>query len=135
MTDNAKVRRHVLTVHLEDYFQVEPLSGAIPLRYWPRFDTRVERNVLASLDMLDECGAKATFFTVGWIADQAPEVVREVVRRGHEVASKGYYHRSIRQMSPEEFRADAVQSKRALEKATGPGRQRLSYCPWLVQPA
>lgn len=119
MIDTSKARRHVLTVHLEDYFQVEPLSGAIPLRYWPRFDTRVERNVLASLDLLDECGAKATFFTVGWIADQAPDVVREVVRRGHEVASKGYYHRSIRQMSPEEFRADAVQSKRALEKATG----------------
>jgi polysaccharide deacetylase family protein (PEP-CTERM system associated) len=119
MIDINPARRHVLTVHLEDYFQVEPLSGAIPLRYWPRFDTRVERNVLASLDLLDECGAKATFFTVGWIADQAPDVVREVVRRGHEVASKGYYHRSIRQMSAEEFRADAVQSKRALEKATG----------------
>lgn len=119
MSDNLQSRRHILTVHLEDYFQVAPLSGAIPLRYWPRFDTRVERNVRATLDLLDECGDKATFFTVGWIADQMPDVVREVARRGHEVASKGYYHRSIRQMSPEEFRADAVQSRKALEKATG----------------
>jgi polysaccharide deacetylase family protein (PEP-CTERM system associated) len=119
MIDTLKNRRHILTVNLEDYFQVEPLSGAIPLRYWPRFDTRVERNVMASLDLLDECGAKATFFTVGWIADKMPDVVREVARRGHEVASKGYYHRSIQQMSRDEFRADVVQSKKALERATG----------------
>jgi polysaccharide deacetylase family protein (PEP-CTERM system associated) len=112
-------RRHILTVHLEDYFQVGPLSSAIPLRYWPRFDTRVERNVRATLDLLDERGHKATFFTVGWIADMLPDVVREVARRGHEVASKGYLHRSIRQMSRDEFRSDAVKSRRALERATG----------------
>jgi polysaccharide deacetylase family protein (PEP-CTERM system associated) len=112
-------RRHILTVNLEDYFQVGSLSGVVSQKYWDRFDTRVEQNTLATLDLLDKHGAKATFFTVGWIADQAREVVAEVARRGHEIASKGYLHRSIAQMSPEEFREDAVRSRVALERACG----------------
>jgi polysaccharide deacetylase family protein (PEP-CTERM system associated) len=115
----ARDRRHVLTVNLEDYFQVAPLSGVISQRYWDRFDTRVEQNTLATLDLLDRYKAKATFFALGWIADQARDVVAEVARRGHEVASKGYFHRSLAQMSPEEFREDAVRSRVALERACG----------------
>ncbi len=114
---HAARRNHILTIHLEDYFQVKPVSTVVPQRYWPRFETRVERNTLAALDLLDQAGHKATFFAVGWIADQIPEVIAEVARRGHEVASKGYHHRSISQMSPEEFRADAVRSRIALERA------------------
>lgn len=116
---NDKRRTHILTIHLEDYFQVKPVSGVVPQRYWPRFETRVERNTLAALDLLDEAGHKATFFAIGWIADQVPGLIAEVARRGHEVASKGYHHRSIRQMSPDEFRADAVRSRNALERAAG----------------
>lgn len=111
--------QHILTVNLEDYFQVGPLSGVISQKYWDRFETRVEQNTLATLDLLERHNAKATFFTVGWIADQARDIVAEVSRRGHEVASKGYFHRAIHQMSPEEFRADAVRSRNALERACG----------------
>ncbi|MDX2288226.1 MAG: glycosyltransferase [Hyphomicrobiaceae bacterium] len=117
MIETVSTRRHILTVNLEDYFQVGPLSAAIPRRHWPRFESRVEQNTEATLDLLDQYGHKATFFTVGWIADKLPHVVREVVRRGHEVASKGYYHRALRQMSREEFEADALQSRIALERA------------------
>ena len=110
-------RRHILTVNLEDYFQVGHLSGVIPQKYWDRFEKRVEQSTLATLDLLDKHNAKATFFTVGWLADQARDIVAEVSRRGHEIASKGYLHRSIGQMSPKEFRRDAVRSRVALERA------------------
>jgi polysaccharide deacetylase family protein (PEP-CTERM system associated) len=112
-------QRHILTVNLEDYFQVGPLSSVIPQRYWPHFETRVEQNTLAVLDLLDQHGIKATFFAVGWIADQLGEFLAEITRRGHEVASKGYLHRSLDQMSPDEFREDVVRSRKALERACG----------------
>jgi polysaccharide deacetylase family protein (PEP-CTERM system associated) len=112
-------QRHILTINLEDYFQVGPLSNVIPQRYWAHFETRVEQNTLAVLDLLDQHEIKATFFAVGWIADQLGELLAEITRRGHEVASKGYLHRSLDQMSPEEFREDVVRSRKALERACG----------------
>jgi polysaccharide deacetylase family protein (PEP-CTERM system associated) len=111
--------RHLLTVVLEDYFQVAPLAGVIPTGQWYRFETRVERNTNKALDLLDEFGIKATFFVLGWIADEMPELVRRVAARGHEIASKGYYHRSLRQLGREEFRDDLVRSREALERAGG----------------
>lgn len=119
MTVATTPRRHILTVNLEDYFHVSPLSEAIPQRYWSRFESRVEQNTLKVLDLLDDVDCKATFFTLGWIADHAPDVLREVVRRGHEVASKGYHHRALAQMNRDEFRDDAVRSRIALEQACG----------------
>ena len=116
---SATDRRHILTVNLEDYFQAEPLSSVISKKNWDRLERRVEQNTLATLDLLDKYDAKATFFTVGWLADHAGDIVAEVSRRGHEVASKGYFHRGIAQMSPEEFREDAVRSRLALERACG----------------
>ncbi len=110
---------HFLTINLEDYFHVGPHSGVIPQRYWTRFDARVEHNARVSLDLLDKYGHKATFFGLGWIADQMPHVVKEIADRGHEIASKGYFHRPVADMSPEEFRADAVKSRVALENASG----------------
>jgi polysaccharide deacetylase family protein (PEP-CTERM system associated) len=118
-------RTHVLTVALEDYFHVTPLQTVIPEDRWYRFEMRLEASTRRTLDLLDECGASATFFVLGWVADAAPELVREVVSRGHEVASKGYYHRSLHRVSREAFREDAVRSKEALERATG--RRVLGY--------
>lgn len=109
----------LLSVVLEDYFQVAPLRGVIHTAQWYRFETRLETNTEKALALLDEFGIKATFFVLGWIGDEMPEVVREVARRGHEVASKGYYHRSLRQLSPSEFRDDLVRSREALERAAG----------------
>jgi polysaccharide deacetylase family protein (PEP-CTERM system associated) len=111
--------RQLLTVVLEDYFQVAPLRGVIPTRRWSRFETRVDGNTDKALALLDEFGIKATFFVVGWIADEMPEVVRRVASRGHEIASKGYYHRGIRQLCREEFRHDLLRSREALERAAG----------------
>ena len=118
-------RTHILTVALEDYFHVTPLQTVIEEDRWYRFEMRLEGSTKRTLDLLDECGARATFFVLGWVADAAPELLREVVSRGHEVASKGYHHRSPRRVSREEFRDDAVRAREALERATG--RQVLGY--------
>jgi polysaccharide deacetylase family protein (PEP-CTERM system associated) len=112
-------RQHILTVVLEDYCHVGPLSRVVPTGYWSRFESRVVNNTRRTLDLLDQVGAKATFFVLGWIGEHQPEIVAEVARRGHEVASKGYWHRSIRQMTPSEFREDVQRSRAALEAATG----------------
>jgi polysaccharide deacetylase family protein (PEP-CTERM system associated) len=118
-------RTHVLTVALEDYFHVTPLQSVVRQDRWSRFEMRLEASTRRVLDLLDECGARATFFVLGWVADAAPELVREVVARGHEVASKGYHHRDLRGLGREAFREDAVRAREALERASG--RRVLGY--------
>jgi len=116
---SRQYRRHVLTVALEDYFQARSVNAMVPSRYWARFDSRLERNTEAALDLLDVAGAKATFFTYGWTADHHPGVVAEVVRRGHEVASAGYFRASLRDLSAEELLDDALLSRDAIESVAG----------------
>jgi polysaccharide deacetylase family protein (PEP-CTERM system associated) len=115
-------KTHVLTVALEDYFQVGAFNRLIQRGQWYRFEPRFERNTATALEFLDRANIRATFFILGWIADRYPEVVRMVADRGHEIASKGYYHRSIRQMTPSEFQEDLQRSREALERA---GRRRV----------
>jgi len=114
-------RRHIATVALEDYFHVGAFNRLIQRGQWNRFETRLERNTDRVLDLLDRHGVKATFFVLGWVADKHPELVRKVAERGHELASKGYYHRSVRQMTREEFSDDLLRSKAAIEAAAGVG--------------
>ncbi len=117
--NGEQVKRHLLTVGLEDYYQVGSFNRLIQRGEWYRFENRLERGTRATLELLDEQGVTATFFTLGWVADQVPELLRLVADRGHEVASKGYYHRGIRQLSPGEFREDLARSREALERASG----------------
>jgi polysaccharide deacetylase family protein (PEP-CTERM system associated) len=112
-------RRHLLTVLLEDYFHVGAFNGLIERDKWYRFEPRFEKNTLKTLDFLDRFGIKATFFVLGWVAEKQPDLVREVARRGHEIGSRGYYHRSLRHMSSGEFRTDLARSREALERACG----------------
>src|SRR5438128_2118113 len=121
----AADKRHILTIALEDYFQVHAFHKLIPQGQWYRFETRLERNTRKALDLLDRFAMRATFFVPGWIADQYPDIVRSVAERGHEIASQGYYHRSIRQMTPAEFRDDLARARTALEQASG--RRILGY--------
>jgi polysaccharide deacetylase family protein (PEP-CTERM system associated) len=116
---STRPKQHVVTVALEDYFQVGSFNHLIQRGQWYRFDARFERNTLQALQLLDRFNVKATFFVLGWIAETFPEIVRMVAERGHEIASKGYYHRSIRQMAPSEFREDLQRSRAALERASG----------------
>ncbi|HEX6408445.1 MAG TPA: DUF3473 domain-containing protein, partial [Gemmatimonadales bacterium] len=118
-------RRHILTVVLEDYYHLSPFKGLIDRTRWSRFERRLEIGAHRTLTLLDEFDVRATFFVLGWVAEMVPELVRDITDRGHEVASKGYDHRGIREMSPALFWEDIHRSREALEHATG--RQVLGY--------
>ena len=112
-------KRHLLTIILEDYFQVGAFGGVIPREHWYRFETDLERNTLKTLDLLDRFNIKATFFVLGWVADVVPHLVQEVVSRGHEIANRGYDLRGQNPLTPEHFRTDLLRSQEALERASG----------------
>jgi len=111
--------RHILTVAIEDYYQGATFNRLIPRARWHRFESRLVRNTQTTLDLLDEYKVRATFFALGWVADAVPELIREVVARGHDIASKGYFHRAIREFSRDEFRDDCARAREALERASG----------------
>ncbi|MDA0283914.1 MAG: DUF3473 domain-containing protein, partial [Planctomycetota bacterium] len=112
-------RQHILTVAVEDWFQVGSFDRLIEQKQWYRFETRIERNTHRTFELLDKYDAKATFFVLGWVAEQMPELVAEIVARGHEVANLGYHHRSIRGVSRNEFREDLLRAQEAIEAASG----------------
>jgi polysaccharide deacetylase family protein (PEP-CTERM system associated) len=111
--------KSLLTILVEDYFHVGAFETLIQQRNWENFEPRYEQNTLKTLDLLDRYDTKATFFVLGWIAETNPDLVREIVSRGHEVASRGFYHRSAKNLTPDEFREDLRRSNAAIEKATG----------------
>ena len=112
-------KRHILTVGLEDWFQVGAFQRLIEKDQWYRFETRLEWTTRTTLDLLDEYNTKATFFVLGWIAERMPGLIAEVADRGHEIASRGFYHRNIRDLTREEFRDDLAKSREVLEAAAG----------------
>jgi polysaccharide deacetylase family protein (PEP-CTERM system associated) len=110
---------NALTIDVEDYFQVSAFAPCIPRSEWDSRECRVERNVGLIMDMLDRHGVKATFFTLGWVAERYPDLVRELARRGHEVASHGYSHQRATDQSREEFLDDISRAKTILEALSG----------------
>ncbi len=120
MSDRTtKNNRHLLTILVEDYFHVGAFENLIQQRNWQNFEPRYEQNTLKTLDLLERHGAKATFFVLGWIAERNPSLIREIVARGHEVASRGFYHRSLKNLTDEEFREDLRRTNAAIESACG----------------
>jgi polysaccharide deacetylase family protein (PEP-CTERM system associated) len=110
---------HILSVDVEDYFQVEAFAGSVARDSWSQWPSRVVANTQRVLDLFDEYNAKATFFFVGWVAERFPHLVREVQSRGHEVACHSYWHRTVYSLSPDEFRTDTRQAKKVIEDAAG----------------
>jgi polysaccharide deacetylase family protein (PEP-CTERM system associated) len=111
--------KNALSFDIEDWFQVENLKPAIPREQWDHLELRVEASTRRILALLRENGAQATFFILGWVAERCPQLVRDIAADGHEVASHGYGHKLVYDMTPEEFRADLLQSKRILEALSG----------------
>lgn len=111
--------RNAMTIDVEDYFQVSAFAGHIDRKDWDRLPCRVEANIDRILAMLDDQEAKATFFTLGWIAERYPGVVRRIVEGGHELASHGYGHLRASDQSPDEFRDDILRAKGILEDIGG----------------
>jgi polysaccharide deacetylase family protein (PEP-CTERM system associated) len=106
---------NAFTVDVEDYFQVSALAPQIDRSTWDERPCRIERNVGRLLELLERHEARATFFTLGWIAKRYPQLVREIVAGGHELASHGFGHQRAIDQSVSEFRQDVRQSKRLLE--------------------
>ena len=111
--------RNAMTVDVEDYFQVSAFAAHIPRESWESMPCRVERNIDRILALLDEKQAKATFFTLGWIAERYPAMVRHIVSNGHELASHGWAHQRVSDQEPQEFLDDIVRSKALLEDISG----------------
>jgi polysaccharide deacetylase family protein (PEP-CTERM system associated) len=111
--------RNVMTVDVEDYFHVSALAASAPRDRWPAFESRVEASTGRLLDLFDEAGVTVTCFVLGWVADRHPDLVRAIAARGHEVASHGYWHQLVYDLSPEGFREDVRRSKGLLEDLSG----------------
>ncbi len=106
--------RNVLTVDVEDYFQVEAFASSVKPDSWDGFEPRVEGNVRRVLGLLDRNRTTGTFFVLGWIARKFPGLVREIAAAGHEIGSHGFSHQHISRQSPEQFRADVRAARQCL---------------------
>jgi len=111
--------RNALSVDVEDWFQVGAFERAIRRDDWDSLTHRVERNTDAVLELFDAAGVTATFFTLGWVAERYPALLRRIAAAGHEVASHGYDHARVFTFTPEQFRADLRKSRAILEDASG----------------
>ena len=112
---------NALTIDVEDYFQVTTFEGSVKRESWDSYPVRVVDDTVRILDILDSFGVHATFFVLGWVALKSASLIKEIHRRGHEVASHGYDHRLIYKIGPEKFREDIVKSKKILEDICGHG--------------
>ncbi|MEW5916880.1 MAG: DUF3473 domain-containing protein [Gemmatimonadota bacterium] len=121
--DNTRV--HLLTIGLEDYFQVDAFDSMVAPAHWYRFESRLEHGLQRTLELLDEASSTrrdggrvtATFFILGWVAERYPELVRSIAEHGHEVASSGFEHRRLATFTPSQFRDDLARTREALERA------------------
>jgi polysaccharide deacetylase family protein (PEP-CTERM system associated) len=111
--------RNLLTIDVEDWFHTSALDPYIGPEQWDHLEFRVVSNVHRLLDILDNHQTKATFFILGWVAERFPELVRQIDAHGHELASHGYRHRLIYDLSPAKFRDYLSRSKEVLEDIIG----------------
>jgi polysaccharide deacetylase family protein (PEP-CTERM system associated) len=116
---SASAPRAVMSIDVEDWFQVENLSGVIRRDTWNARQLRVERNMERMLDLMAASGVRATCFVLGWIAERCPSLIKRIADEGHEIASHGYGHALLGTLSQDEFRADVERSKGVLEDLTG----------------
>lgn len=110
---------HHFTVDVEEYFQVSALEPFVARDSWDGIPGRLNVGLQPILDLMAETGAKGTFFVLGWIAKRYPEVVRELARSGHEVASHGWGHERVTTLEPEQFRVSVRDSRAILEDLIG----------------
>lgn len=115
----ARPVRNIFTIDVEDWFQVENYASVIERDRWPELELRVEANVDRLLALLAAKDVRATFFILGWVAERVPELVRRVARAGHEVASHGWSHRPIWNLTREQFAQEVRRSRELLCKLSG----------------
>jgi len=109
----------IFSVDVEDWFHILDIPGGPPLAAWNSLPSRVEKNFERLLDLFSAHEASVTCFFLGWVAERFPHLVKEASRRGHEIASHGYAHRLVYEMSHQEFSEDAMRSRTLLEDLAG----------------
>jgi polysaccharide deacetylase family protein (PEP-CTERM system associated) len=109
----------VMSIDVEDWFQVENLRSVVTRDSWGGRELRVVQNMHRILGLLADCNVHATCFVLGWIAERCPGLVQRIASEGHEIASHGYGHEPLYNLSPDEFRSDIRRSKQILEDAAG----------------
>ena len=115
----ARSAVNAMSVDVEDYFQVSAFANTVRRSDWETLTCRVERNVDSVLQLFADFDAKATFFTLGWVAESYPHLIRAIVDAGHELASHGYEHIRVDRQNPDDFRADVRKTKALLEDLGG----------------
>lgn len=108
-----------LSVDVEDWFQVGAFETVIDRKDWDGLSCRVERNCAKILTLFDAAGVKGTFFTLGWIAQRYPQMMRQIAEAGHEIASHGWDHARVFTLGREAFGADIERARKVLEDSTG----------------
>ncbi len=110
---------NAMSVDVEEYFQVGAFESTIRRGQWPDLESRVAYNTGLVLDLFAAKKVKSTFFTLGWVAERQPALIRRIVDEGHELASHGYEHDRVHTLTPEQFAADLVKTKKILEDIGG----------------
>ena len=135
----AQVAHH-FTVDVEEYFNFLGYERSVARSTWDSLESRVEGSVDELLAGLSDVGSTGTFFTLGWIAERHPEMMRRIAREGHEVASHGYSHRRVAELTPNEFRDEVRTTKALLEDLVGsrvtgyraPHFSIIAGCEWAL---
>jgi polysaccharide deacetylase family protein (PEP-CTERM system associated) len=108
-----------LSIDVEEAFHASAFERECPMEVWERLEKRNHRNIPRLLDLLDRHQVRATFFVLGWVAEFQPQLVRDIARRGHEIACHGYSHRLIYDQTPEVFRQDVAAARARLQDLSG----------------
>ena len=122
MANEAPSRDRVtnaMSVDVEDYFHAHALAPHFPRADWDRIPTRVGNSIDRTLDLFARHDIHATFFILGWVADRFPEHIRRIAAAGHEIASHGFFHHRVTELSADEFRRDLADTRALLEDLSG----------------
>lgn len=111
--------KSLLSIDVEDWFQVENLKQAIGKQAWESSTSRIERNIDLILELLNLKNTKATFFVLGWIAERYPLLIKQIQGEGHEIACHGYNHELVYSLTQDKFKQDVSKAKEVLENITG----------------
>lgn len=119
MTQINEPKTNAMTVDVEDYYQVSAFDPYILRDDWKNYPSRVEANTDRILELFDKHDVKSTFFTLGWVADKFPSLVKRIVDQGHDLASHGWDHKRVTRLTRDEFSVDVEKSKKILEDVSG----------------
>ncbi len=110
---------NILTFDIEEWFHILDNDSTKTEKEWSNYESRIHKNMETIYQILDKTGVKASFFVVGWIAEQYPEVVKEIVNRGYEIGSHTHLHQLVFEQKREEFKEDVGRSIKTLEDISG----------------